>query len=249
MNIENIAALSEQLLTLGFENNSLLLIKRISFKPKQFSLLQKIRKANEKICFQLSFEKDVQQELYRLIYYDAVLEKETPSTDTSINGIDTAKLEKSMAEIDWKKAFDFITNKQVDFTDKTCWQEELKVEEVIEQLTVLNKVEEGKMIAAGLKSKYWAGISNQALFGNTSPLKSNSAITQRFYFIESQTGISVDEAVRFLQNRWLEKEMQANKKELVKTNNKIIAESPASSNNKLLKRKRLLNTGNLKLTK
>ena len=66
----------------------------------------------------------------------------------------------------------------------------------------------------GLKLKYWSGISYQELFGNISPLKNKSEVSQRFYFFEAQTGISVDEAYRFLQNRLLEKLMQAKRKNL-----------------------------------
>ena len=39
--------------------------------------------------------------------------------------------------------------------------------------------------------------------GNINPLKNKSEVSQRFYFFEGQTGISIDEAYRFLQNRWL----------------------------------------------
>ena len=94
MNIENISALLGQLQSLGFENAGYSLLKRISFKPENFILSQKIEKAKDKLSVQLFFEKDSKQDIYVLSYYDAILQKETPLIDTVINGINTSNLEK-----------------------------------------------------------------------------------------------------------------------------------------------------------
>ena len=215
-------------------------VKRISFKPKNFILSQKIDKAKDKLRFQLFFEKDIKQGIYVFSYYDAILQKEMPLIDDAFNGINMATLEKSMIEIDWKNAFDFDTKKKLTLEDKTSWEKELKVESVIEGLSELEKSEDGKGVAIGLKLKYWSGISYQEMFGIINPLKNKSEVSQRFYFFEGQTGITVDEAYRFLQNRWLEKQMQAKRKE---TDSAKISESAkdsyASFGNGLLKKKRL----------
>ena len=240
MNIENISALMGQLQLLGFENAGYSLLKRISFKPENFILLQKIEKAKDKLSFQLFFEKDVKQGAYGLSYYDVVLQKETPLIDATINGINTTNLEKSMTEIDWKNAFDFVTKKQLNLEDKTSWEKEQKVESVIEGLSELEKSEDGKVVAVGLKLKYWSGTSYQELFGNISPLKNKSEVSQRFYFFVDQMGISVDEAYRFLQNRRLEKQMQAKRKEPVSNNEEDLTETEHTlSGNGLLQKKRL----------
>ncbi|WP_394776872.1 hypothetical protein [Flavobacterium sp.] len=240
MNIENISALMRQLESLGFENSGYSLLKRISFKPENFILSQKIEMGKNKLSLQLFFEKDIKQDIYVLSYYDAILQKETPLIDAAINGINTANLEKSMMEIDWKNAFDFVTKKQLNLEDKTSWEKELKVESVIDGLSELEKSEDGKIVAVGLKLKYWAGISYQELFGNISPLKNKSEVSQRFYFFEGQTGISVDEAYGFLQNRWLEKQMQAKRKQTDGTEiSETEKDSHASSGSGLLKKKRL----------
>ena len=249
MNIENISALMGQLQSLGFENAGYSLLKRISFKPENFILSQKIEKAKDRLSFQLFFEKGIKQDIYVLSYYDAILQKETPLIDAAINGINTSNLEKSMIEIDWKNAFDFVTKKQLNLEDKTSWEKELKVESVIERLSELEKSEDGKVVAVGLKLKYWSGISYQELFGNISPLKNKSEVSQRFYFFEGQTGISIDEAYRFLQNRWLEKQMHAKRKEPVANTEEELTEAEhTSSGNGLLQKKRLniSNRGNKK---
>jgi hypothetical protein len=117
----------------------------------------------------------------------------------------------------YKSAFDFVTKKQLNLEDEISWEKELKVESVIESLSELEKSEDGKVVSVGLKLKYWAGIPYQELFGNISPLRNKSEVSQRFYFFEGQTGISADEAYRFLQNRLLEKQMQAKRKQTPNT--------------------------------
>ena len=149
MNIENISGLMEQLQSLGFENAGYSLLKRISFKPENFILTQKMSKAKDKLSFQLFFEKDVNQGTYVLFYYDAILQKDTPLIDATINGINTTSLEKSMIEIDWKSAFDFVTKKQWNLEDKTSWEKEQKVESIIEDLSKLEKSEDGKAVSVG----------------------------------------------------------------------------------------------------
>ena len=245
--MENISALMEQLQSLGFENAGYSLLKRISFKPEKFILSQKIEKAKDKLSFQLFFEKDVKQGIYVLSYYDAILQKEKALTDADINGINTANLEKSMLEIDWKNAFDFVTKKQLNLEDKTSWEKEQKVELVIEGLSELEKSEDGKIVAVGLKLKYWAGISYQELFGNISPLKNKSEVSQRFYFFDGQIGISVDEAYRFLQNKLLEKQILKSKMPPANldTNEKATNDQPGSGNG-LLKKKRTTRKRNSK---
>lgn len=240
MNIENISALVGQLQSLGFENSGYLLLKRISFKPDNFTLSQKIEKGKDKLIFQLFFEKVSKQNSYALIYYEVSLQKETALSDITINGISTTSMEKSMAEIDWKTAFDFNAKKLLDFEDKTSWEKEQKVESVIDSLSELEKSEDGKAISIGLKLKYWAGIPYQELFGNISPLKSKSEVSQRFYFFDGQAGISIDEAYRFLQNRRLEKQMQAKKKQSNEsTEGEINHDTNGASGSGLLKKKRI----------
>ena len=240
MNIENISALVGQLQSLGFENAGYSLLKRISFKPENFILSQKMERAKDKLSFQLFFEKEVSKGMYVLLYYDAILQKEMPLIDAAINGINIISLEKSMSEIDWKSAFDFVAKKQLNLEDKASWEKEQKVESIIESLSELEKSEDGKAVSVELKLKYWAGIPYQEVFGNISPLKNKLEVSQRFYFSDGQAGISADEAYRFLQNRWLEKQMQTKRKESVANNGEeLLEEEHTSSGSGLLHKKRL----------
>ena len=240
MNIQNIIALSEQLQSLGFENNSDVLLKRICFKPDGFLLSQKIAKGKDKLTFQLCFKRNKKQNIYFLTYYDAILQKETMLVDAMINGINTTGLEKVVAEIDWKSAFDFNEKKQWNADDTASWEIEKKIESVIEAFIELEKSEHGKAIAESIKLKYWTGFTYQEIFGKVNPTKNKSEISQRFYFTEDQEGISVDEAFRFLQNRWLEKQIQAKRKQSDEVEQKEKEkDGTTSTGNALLKKNRL----------
>jgi hypothetical protein len=240
MNTENISVLAEQLQALGFEDAGYSLLKRICFKPEKFILSQKLEKGNEQISFQLFFERNMKQDVYALIYYDAILQKKISLADTTINEIDITDLEKQMINIDWKRAFDFAEKKRWNANDKTSWENEQKIETIITNLGEIETTEEGKFITAILKLKYWTGSAYFEIFDNISQTKSKAEISQRFYCSEGQPGISVDEAFQFLQNRKLEKQIQAKKKQ---ADNKSEVEqddgNSSSSGSGLLKKRRL----------
>jgi hypothetical protein len=243
MNMENISALTEQLQALGFEDAGYSLLKRICFKPDSFILSQKLEKNNEQISFQLVFEKKHKQDVYTLMYYDAILQKEISFGNSTINGIDISALEKQMTAIDWKRAFDFAENKRLNITDKACWENEQKIETIITSLAEIEITEEGKAVAAALKLKYWTGSAYFEMFDNISQTKSKAEISQRFYCSEGQPGISVDEAFRFLQNRKLEKQMQAKRKQADNQSEGEQDEGSNSSSGSGLLKKRRLNGG------
>ena len=211
MDIQNISTLAEQLHLLGFENAGYHLLKRICFKPESFVFIRHIKKGNEELCFQLFYERNNKQETYVLMYYDAILQQEITLSNTASNGIEIAQLEKSMIGIDWKKAFDYTENKRWNADDKTSWENEQKIGTIMNDLAILETSDEGKAVAASLKLKYWNGSAYYELFDNIIQSKGKAEISQRFYFSDGQAGISVDEAYRFLQNRRLEKQMQAKK--------------------------------------
>ncbi len=184
MNIQNIAALAEQLQLLGFENAGYLILKRICFKPDSFMLSQKMVKVKDQLSFHLYFEKDGKKETYALMYYDAILQKEMALSNTMVNEIDVSFLEKQITEIDWKMAFDFETKKQWSIEDKSSWEKELKIESIIDAFVSLEATEEGKAISTSLKMKYWAGIAYQELLGSISPLKNKTEVSSGFIFLK-----------------------------------------------------------------
>lgn len=241
--MENISALAEQLEVLGFEGAGYLLLKRICFKLEKFSFSQKVEKGNEQISFHLFFERNDKKDIYSLVYYDAILQKEISFADTTLNGVDIAGLEKQMSAIDWKKAFDFTETKRWTPNDKTSWDSEQKIESIITSLAEIEITDEGKSVTAALKSKHWTGAAYFEIFDNISQIKNKAEISQRFYCAEGQPRISVDEAYRFLQNRKLEKQMQAKRKQVDNQNDEVQDESNNSSPGSGLLQKRRLNGG------
>ena len=213
MDIKNISALAGQLQSLEFENAGYALLKRICFKPDNFLIVRRIEKGRDQLSFQLYFEKSSKPNGYVLVFYDAIFQKEKIFEHGNINGVDLSALDNEMAGLDWKSAFEFDENKAIDLTDKSSWESEQKIEGIINDLMKLESTEEGKCIVAVLKQRYWSGSAYHELFGSLNFIKNKSEVSQRFYFQEGQNAISVDEAYRFLQNKWLEKQMQAKKKQ------------------------------------
>ncbi len=240
MNIENIAALAAQLQSLGFDDPGLGLLRRICFRPGSFILTQSIQKGGAEFVFHIKVEKDHSHDTYHLKYYDAILQKENVWQQTEINGINLREIESMMSVLDWKMAFDFDEQKHWNAADKTSWEKELKIEAIIEALGELEATEEGKAFANHLKIKYWRDMPYQEVFSNIMPGKNKNDVSQRFYLSADQPGISASEAIRFLQNRWLDKQIQAKKKiaEIPDTE-KEESGSSSSGGSGLLKRKRL----------
>lgn len=211
MNIQNISQLADQLKRLGFADMGYVLAKRICFRPKTFCLSHRFEKGDYTLSFYLSFKRSGQSSDYILMFYDAALQK-SALIEQSVVGIDVAKLSQQMSEIDWKMAFDFNERKNIGPGDKAVFEKEQIIENIIIELEALQATSQGKSIAALLKSSHWAGSAYHDIFGTLNGQKPKADISQRFYCVEGQPGITVDEAFRYLQNRWLEKEMLSRKK-------------------------------------
>lgn len=207
-------ALSEQLKTLGFSELLHPLVKRICFKPKRFVIGHQVEKGGNILRCQLSFESDEKAiSGYIFSYYDAFFQP-AQSYNGIISGVDISLLAKKMAEINWTKAFDFSERKNGADVEKEAFENELKVAAAMESLLTLQFSVEGQGIAVSLKQKYWFGISGQENNGMVdTAIKARAEVSQRFYMMDGQSSISLDEAYRYLQNRWLEKELLAKKKQ------------------------------------
>ena len=250
MNIQNIAALSAQLKAIGFDNMGYLLAKRICLVPEGFVITEKQSKDNEQIVFNFHFQKDKKLNGYILVFYDAILQKEISVTTQVINGVNIEGLQEEMSTIDWKLVFDFNNKKPANPDDKLSYEKEQKIEALIRGLLELELTEEGKQISILLKQKYWSEIPYNELMGNISSVKNKAELSQRFYYAEGQACISADEAYRFLQNKWLEKQMQVKRKQLENIEETEAGGDGQSSNGSgLLKKKRVGSSSKNKRTR
>jgi hypothetical protein len=241
MNIQNISALANQLQALGFGDWGYPILKRVCFKLDNFFITQKVERVNDLLCFEIYFEKKNSNDEYVLKYYDAMLQQEVSFSAEEINGVNILSLEKQMAAIDWKKAFELDEQKPWDGADKRVHDNEQKVEVIITELKQLETTDEGKAIASGLKLKYWSGSGYYDLFGVITATKTKSEISQRFFVFDGQPGISIDEAYRFLLNRRLEKQMKKKQSDS-QTSDTSNDAAGGNSGSRLLKKKRISHT-------
>jgi len=209
MNIQNIASLIEVLGSIGFDENAgYRLMQHICFKPADFLLTERLRKGKDTLTCSIFFERKGDE--YTCSYYDAAFLKEMEMPDLVIHSINVRELDQRMVETDW------VTDNKVAaafrLDNEVTWEREKRIEKIVGDLFRLSVTEEGKNFADCLKLKHWSGIPLQANMGNLNVLKSRFEVSQRFYFFDGQ-GISVDEAYRFLLNRWLEKKLLAKKKQ------------------------------------
>ncbi len=212
MNNENLKNLTEQLKAIGIDSTGFELSRFICFKPERFCLLKNIPIAGETLSVQLYFEREVNTAIYKLLYYDAFLNKPKQTVEGEINGIDIPELEKSLSAINWTMVF--TTNPEA-IEKRNEKEDQLtieKIEMIIAKLEALEKTDSGQLLSSALKSKYWSAIPGHETFILTGSVKTKPEIMQRFYFLEGQAAITVNEAIRFLQNRWQEKLIQTKRK-------------------------------------
>lgn len=239
MNIQNISALASQLKAIGFDNMGYSILKRICLAPANFSITERLLKVPESVSFIFYFERDKKSQNYRLVFYDAVLQKELLFDNLMIEGMHIKDIDDSMLQIDWKDAFDVSKRKSFNPDDKSGYENETQISQIIDDLNKLEVIEDGKSISIALKQKHWSGIPYMDLMGMMTNGRSKSEISQRFYFSESQPVISADEAYRFLLNRSMEKQLQAKKKQQDNNEEAVTENSDTSSGSGLLKKRRI----------
>jgi hypothetical protein len=220
----------------GFNHSiGYLLLKHISFKPDNITIPQHVIKGKDIIKFQLFFQSNPNRS-YTCVYYDAILRKEIQVKEATINEINTYELEERMAEINWSDVFGIRESRVLQSEDISTWPEVERVESIVNDLVSLEANEDGKDIAIQLKMKYWCDTPIEEMVQNISSLKVKFEISQRFYFLDGQGGISTDEAYRFLNNRWLEKQLQAKKKYADASNISELSKGGLGANKSLLKK-------------
>ncbi len=238
MNVQNIASLTQRLSSIGFnENVGYKLLQHICFKPADFVLTERLVKGNDVLTCSIFFER--KGEDYTCNYYDASFLKEMELPDHVIHGINVRELDQRMQNIDWdvsEKAASSFT-----LSDESNWHREKQIEKVIVDISSLSVTDEGKQFADCLKLKYWSCLSD-VLVGNLNILRSRFEVSQRFYFFDGQ-GISIEEAYRFLLNRWLEKKFHARRKQESGSEAEASNRSGETVSKSLLKKKRR-NKGN-----
>ncbi len=194
MNTQSITNLATVLIAAGFsENIGEAIMQNACFRSSDFTLTEHIRKQKDMLTCTLYFERKEDQ--YHCLYYEAAYLRMSDLPDLVMQGISVKELDHRMGQISWKAIAG--SEKQID--------------EVIVQLNKLRITEDGKTLSDLLKLRHWQGIALPAAAGNLSALRSRFEVSQRFYLIDGDV-IPIDEAHRFLVNRWMEKKIQAKKR-------------------------------------
>lgn len=155
------------------------------------------------------------QGLYDALYYTAVL-KRKPPVPAGLEGLD-----ESFGSIDWKA---LIAAREG--SGSFSASDAVQVADVLKQL---HETDPGGLI----RFRHWAGTALESMMPNINALKAQFELSQRFYLLPDQTPIRFDEACRFLQSRWMEKKVNADRKLLVK-NDRSEAANAGSKGGKLL---------------
>lgn len=231
MKIQNIAVLTEMLIATGFEEAiGRKLLQHVCFKPADFVLTERLTKGKDILTCSISFERKGEE--YVCTYYDAAFFKAIEVPELTINGINLRDLDKAMAAIDW---LNISVAGKFDLEDESSWQREQQIEKIVTELFRLSATDEGRYHADSLKARYWQDVP--AISINLPAIRSKFEVSQRFYFFDGQ-GISIDEAYRFLLNRWLEKKLHRKKKQAGDSADAADDTGSATGDKSLLQKKR-----------
>lgn len=205
MKIEtNIEQLKKQLLSLGFENGlEQELLFELCFLPETFIVRNRLSFQSDILLFTLHFERVNAGSGYYCKYYDATLRKQIVFDDAGQHAEFCRNLDWRMEKISWNS---ISTSK--DFSISMASE----IEAIVEELNRLSLDDTGKELADRLRFKHWSNTNLEYKISITQQMRNRFEITQRFYFFEDETQITVQEAYRFLNNRWLEKQMTSKKK-------------------------------------
>jgi len=209
MDIQHISALIETLATLGFSSSvGRALLFNACLQQKNFTVREQMCFGEDTVNYQLYFKEDNASGRQTCSYYDATLRKAVRIAASVINGVDVLDLERRMAAVNWQLPSENSSPDNLQIYDKTTWQQEATIEEITRDLEVLSTTAEGVAVANTMKYKFWT----EPLLQNTKMelpiLKSKYELSQRFYIINGE-GITATEAYRFLNNRWMERQIHA----------------------------------------
>jgi hypothetical protein len=217
MHPSHLSALTNRLVSLGFpasvENQ---LRCHLCFAPTQFELPLTMRVGEDQGVFSVRAERD-ERGVYLLKYYHACLRKRVEVSE------ELAGLDQRMAGVDWEAV---ALGRQL----ATALDEK----SIQEATAVVQALDEFGLAADLLRYKYWQGTSLDSLVLFPSQHKSIWEISERFYFFNEVDHISFPEAIRFLNSRWMERQLQVKKKMAERSSD---AEGGDSGRSLLIKKK------------
>jgi len=228
MNEKNILSLKTRLMQLGFEPSVETMLRcNICFQPTAFDLQLTKPVGKDSFHFNVHLERG-DKDLYELRFYTATLRKDV------VISAELETISNAMQLIDWNS---LVNGKLI--------PGQMDIGTVQTAFDVLGKLQGAGAAADLLKYKYWMGTPLESMIQQLSNLKNDWEIAERFYFFDESLVITFDDAVRFLSSRWMEKQMAARKKLLVKktvgdrssgsvAGGKLLSKNPRRLNRRLI---------------
>ena len=217
MHSSNINSLAASLVSLGFsETVDMQLQCHICFAPMQFDIVHSILVGQDQAVFTVRVERD-ERNIFSLKYYTACLRKRVEVAP------ELEELDRRMAAVDWEAV---VMGRQL------ARQVELSV--LKEAAAIVEALQEAGIAADILRYKYWQGTALDSLIQFLPQHKTAWEISERFYFFNEADLISFNEAIRFLNGRWMERQLHLRKKQAERSTE---TEPRDSGRNLLLKKK------------
>lgn len=214
MNRKNMERLAARLQQLGFADDiQYRLQANACFGPAQFEITHQITTGADRCYFFVHCARG-DQGLYDAIYFTACLRR-MPTV-----GADLTALDQSMQAIDWQALYRSKEGLNVGDSIPDAYL-------IAELLQSVNNVDADSVV----RFRHWCDTSLESMIPNLAFLKNQYEITQRFYLIDEESPISFGDAMRFLQSKWVERKVNADRKLLVKNN---AADSRGGGSGKLL---------------
>jgi hypothetical protein len=201
MNRRNMERLAARLQQLGFADDiQYRLQANVCFVPPHFEIPYQINIGADRCYFFVHCARG-DQGLYDAVYFTACLRRMPEAA------AEFAELDQSMTSINWQALYQSKEGLNVGDSIPDAYL-------IAELLQSVNNVD-GEGI---IRFRHWCDTSLENMVPNFSFLKNQYEISQRFYLIDDDAPISFADAMRFLQSRWMERKVNADRKLLVKNN-------------------------------
>lgn len=212
MNDKNIESLKAQLISLGLKPDiEFELRANMCLQPDHFHM--SFRQTKEVDTMNSTFYFERNESGYFCRYYEACLRKKILVPPILLNEVDTNDLHERMNAVNWEIGLSDNSMNKIQRERALTWEREEAIEGIVTDLKKLSVTTEGSQLADRLKVKFWLDTPLVSFIPNINVLRNLYEISQRFYFFDREEQITLDEAYRFLSHRWLEKQLNAKKKE------------------------------------
>lgn len=200
MNRKNIDMLKARLQLLGFGHTvEERLLSYCCFAPLQFEITHTESIGEDHCSFALHCVR-ADQGMYDAMFYTAHFRR-LPAVPPEL-----MELERAMQAIDW---MELIQARENPGNGSTIASQATAAFELLQQIRDAD--------ATGIiRFRHWADTALEHMIPNLAALKTQHEIVQRFYLLPDQPPISFAEALRFLQSRWMERCVNADRKLLLK---------------------------------